>query len=381
MQCFRCGHQLEKSLFKRRIHYFCPACRTRMISIAALRNLEAVKGMVSNLWQASEIYSGEDGSVCRMCGRKLRQIKVQPDNAEKFEIDICRHCQVFWFDEGELEKLPLCNETANVPKFTPDKSIDMSKPMDLPDDMPPVRGDDESFSEFLLAAMGMPIAKEHGVLTRIPWVTTGIILLCTAMLIMEGCCGFSSFISEWGFIPDEPFRRNGLTILASAFMHASFYHFMSNIYFLWLSGKILEQELSWKKLILLFFLSLFCSKTFYLFTAAHMNIPCVGASGFISGFMGCCAVMFPSYRLSFLCRNLHWKSEPVWFELPFWFIFAVWFILQIVMVFFQAFHNVAFTSHIGGGIAGMVCGAFFRYGHLFKKTVHTPGTVDEFYRN
>ena len=376
MQCFRCGYQLEKSLFKRKIHYLCPKCRARMISIAALRNLEAECGMVAKLWRASEVYFGENDSLCRICGKKLRQIKIQPSENEKFEIDICRSCQIFWFDEGELEKLPLRDITVQVPKNAPNKSINMSEPMELPQNMPAVRGDDESFADFMLAAMGVPIIKDYGILQKVPLLTLLITLICAAALGIECYYGFDSCINSWGFIPAEPFRNCGSTILTSAFLHASFYHFISNIYFFWLTGKLLEQVFSLKKMVLLFFISLLISKTVYALTATNINIPCVGASGFIAGFMGCCAVCFPTQKLSFLCRSTNGLStKPLWFELPFWFIFSAWFILQVALTFFHGTNHVAFTSHIGGGIAGVFCGTLFRYHHLLQKYLHNKRQV------
>ena len=361
MQCFRCGNELNESLFSHRIYYVCPRCRACMASAAALRNWAAAPDMLNRLWQASEFSSGEDGSLCRICGNKLRQIRLETAVNGKFEIDVCRSCQVFWFDEGELEKLPLREEQMQTPKHAPNKAIDMSKPMELPDDMPANESSDESFADFLCGVMGVPVYQDAKALSKVPWLTLTLIMLCTAALCLEGYYGFDVCTKEWGFIPAHPFRHGGATLLTSAFLHISFIHFASNIYFLWLSGKLIEQELSLKTAAVVFLLSLAASKTFYLITAPNMNIPCVGASGFISGFMGCCAVLYPAYKLSFLIRSVKWTSTPAWIELPFWFCFAVWFIIQTAMVFVGSDGQVAFTSHIGGSVAGILCGIVLQY--------------------
>ena len=355
-----------------------------MISVSALRSLMRQGDSVNRLWRATEHSYSEDGSVCRICNKTLRQIRLQIGDAEKFEIDVCRSCQVFWFDNNELEKLPIEDEPVTVPKHSPNASIDMSKPMDLPDDMPAFQGDDESFADFLLAAMGVPVVKQSGILAKIPWLTFSLILLCTTVVVLEGIFGFDNLINKFGFIPSSPLRYCGATFISSAFLHADFFHFVFNIYFLWLSGKFIEQRLSLSKTAMLFFISLFASKLLYAFTAVQPNIPCVGASGFIAGFMGCCAVLFPTDKLSFLVVGKHriyslFNYGQLWIELPFWFCFAVWFLAQLLMAFIENETHVAFTSHLGGAAAGVIAGIFFKHPMLFERSGKKTSMTEKFY--
>ena len=368
MFCFRCGTALEKSFFQQKINWVCPKCRTRMMSVSALRTLLEAADIANRLWRASEVAFEENGSRCRTCGTRLRQVYLRvEENSPKIELDVCRKCQMFCFDPEELESLPVVPEKPQEFKHEPNRSIDLNKPMDLPADMPAFAGDGEPLSDVLLGAMGVPIDREGGIY-RQPWVTYVLLLLCAAGFVISEVCGMRYVNDHWGFIPSEAWRCGGATFLTAAFLHTGVAHFAGNIYFLWLSGKILEENLRTKEVVLLFAVSLLSSKLFYLATAAQPDIPCVGASGFVAGFMACCAVISPCRKLSFLFRNsigvryLSGDHGIFWIELPVWFCFILWFIFQLVCAFFAPETTpVAFTSHLGGSLAGAAIGAFYRF--------------------
>ena len=367
MFCFRCGTPLEEEFFHGKLNLVCPKCKTRTLSVSALRTLLETPDISNRLWRASDVAFEENGSVCPVCKSRLRQVYMRvEENAPKIELDVCRKCQMFCFDPGELEQLPVLQEKPKEFKHEPNRNIDMSKPMDLPDDMPAFAGDDERFSDMLLGAMGVPVDREGGT-SHHPWVTYALLLLCAAGLVISGMYGLFGRVSQlWGFIPSAPFRWFGATFVTSAFLHTGLVHFAGNIYFLWLSGKLLEQVLSLKKMLLLFVLSLLTSKIFYLLTAVSPDTPCVGASGFIAGFMACCAVLFPCRKLSFMFRNsigvrhFFGIDNVSWIELPFWFCFILWFGFQTACAILSPDSGTAFTSHIGGSISGAVYGIILR---------------------
>ena len=368
MFCFRCGTALEKGFFQQKINWVCPKCRTRMMSVSALRTLLEAPDIANRLWRASEIASEEIGSACRTCGTLLRQVYLRvEENSPKIELDVCRKCQMFCFDPEELESLPVIPD--KKPKHQPNRNIDLSKPMDLPADMPAFTGDDEPLSDVLLGAMGMPVDRSGGI-QRQPWVTYTLLVLCAAGLAVSGVYGMRYLNDHWGFIPSAAWRCGGATFLTSAFLHADFIHFAGNIYFLWLSGRILEEKLTVKEMTALFAVSLLSSKLFYLATAAHPDIPCVGASGFVAGFMACCALTSPDRKLSFLFRNsigvryLCGNHNIFWIDVPVWLCFILWFIFQLACAFYAPENaGTAFTSHLGGSLAGAAAGAFYRFCH------------------
>lgn len=95
-------------------------------------------------------------------------------------------------------------------------------------------------------------------------------------------------------------------------------------------------------------------------------IPCVGASGFISGVIACYAICFPKVRLSFmiLVRSLAvvFVTGRNWLAIPAWCVFAIWIILQIVMAVVDDAHmgGVAYMAHIGGFLPGIVFAIYHR---------------------
>ena len=366
MFCFRCGKPLEEEFFHGKLNLVCPECKTRTLSVSALRSLLETPDIANRLWRASDVAFEENGSICRVCKSKLRQVYLRVDEqAPKIELDVCRRCQVFCFDPNELEQLPAAPEPVKEFKHKPNTAIDLSAPMELPDDMPAFTADDERLSDVLLGAMGVPVDRGGGA-SRQPWLTYVLLLLCAAGLAVSGTYGSGQINRAWGFIPSSAFRCGGVTFITSAFLHTGIAHFAGNIYFLWLSGRILEEILPFKKMILLFVSSLFSAKVFYLLTAVDPDIPCVGASGFIAGFMACCAVLCPCRKLSFMFRNsigfryLTGNHNLCWIELPVWLCFILWFGFQVVCAFFLPDSGVAFTSHIGGSLAGAAAGFICR---------------------
>lgn len=83
------------------------------------------------------------------------------------------------------------------------------------------------------------------------------------------------------------------------------------------------------------------------------RIPCIGASGGISGVIVFYALQFPRARLGFLFR-CYWRFH--WVQMPAWFALLLWLLLQSVTVMMQlgGFSNVAATAHLGGAAAGFL---------------------------
>ena len=132
----------------------------------------------------------------------------------------------------------------------------------------------------------------------------------------------------------------------------------------------MEDELGWVKMGALIFLSGLSALLFYAFWGADKNIPCVGASGFISGIIAFYAVTFPWRRLGFCVIRRRWgllcSEENSWVAFPAWLLFVFWLIWQVVIVWITSRTSgtvgggVAWTAHIGGAIPGVIWGLLQR---------------------
>jgi membrane associated rhomboid family serine protease len=148
-----------------------------------------------------------------------------------------------------------------------------------------------------------------------------------------------------------------LPIMTSMFLHASWWHLIFNMWFLWIFGRNLEDALGHFP-YLMFYLT--CGVAAALAQTASnpgSQIPTVGASGAIAGVMGGYFILYPRARVLMLV--------PFFFIfflwLPAWAVLGYWFVLQFLSgvgtSLVAADRNsggVAFWAHVGGFLAGVL---------------------------
>lgn len=181
---------------------------------------------------------------------------------------------------------------------------------------------------------------------------------------------------EAGFVPEEWTRLH--TLLTSMFLHGGVFHLVGNLYFLWLFGRAVEDAMGPLRFAALYlatgiFGSLLHSLTVSPFFA---DLPCIGASGAISGVLGAFAVLAPRARLDcFYVWIIFIRPLVGWVKLPAVVFLGVWFLIQVLYA--ASFRNmadtvpVAFWAHVGGFLFGALIvggpgavtgtGAFYRY--------------------
>lgn len=147
-----------------------------------------------------------------------------------------------------------------------------------------------------------------------------------------------------------------LTLLTSMFMHGSLGHIAGNMWFLWIFGDNIENDLG-KLWYTLFYLvvgllaGLGHVASVAMFAAGPddpgMLTPCLGASGAISGVMGAYLVLHPLRRVTVLIFRF-------WMDVPGYVAVGLWFAMQVVLSFFDMGGGVAYMAHIGGFIAGVL---------------------------
>jgi membrane associated rhomboid family serine protease len=144
-------------------------------------------------------------------------------------------------------------------------------------------------------------------------------------------------------------------LMSAMFMHAGFAHLAGNMLFLWIYGDNVEHHLG-RGLYLLAYLGTGAAATLaYGAFAGDSLIPLVGASGAISGVLGCYFLLFPRNRIKV-------------FVFLFPFIMNVFLVpARIVLAIFLIIDNlfpallssgaggggVAYGAHIGGFVAGL----------------------------
>ncbi len=201
----------------------------------------------------------------------------------------------------------------------------------------------------------LPLNRDNPV-KNIPWVVVGLILVNTAMLVITYSSSSPAdfLFKAYGF---TPLRHQPYTLITSLFLHAGFWHLFGNMWFLWMFGNRVENTLGpWLFGPVFMACGLGGALFHYLFNSTSA-IPCVGASGAISGIVGCFFVLFPKAKFD-LAIYLGWAKVKT-FHTHTTAAVGAWIAEQALLgVLTQAISasSVAFMAHVGGFGVGLAVG-------------------------
>lgn len=153
-----------------------------------------------------------------------------------------------------------------------------------------------------------------------------------------------------------------ITLLTSMFMHGGWAHLLGNMLFLWIFGDNVEDFLGHVRYV---FYYLTCG---VLASLAHVavtvvfrqdtRIPCLGASGAISGVLGGYLLLYPQKRVTVILFRIL-TDVPAYVAIGIWFLFQL---INSLGALGGESGGVAYGAHIGGFIAGLVLVKFFAIG-------------------
>jgi membrane associated rhomboid family serine protease len=143
-----------------------------------------------------------------------------------------------------------------------------------------------------------------------------------------------------------------LTLIISMFMHAGIAHIVGNMLYLFIFGDNVEDSLGHFRFLLFY---LFCGIAAglahvlaTLLTGADPLIPCLGASGAISGVLGAYLLLFPRKRVRVLFFRFI-TQVPAILAIGMWFVFQV---VEGLGLLGGGEGGVAYGAHVGGFIMG-----------------------------
>jgi membrane associated rhomboid family serine protease len=182
-------------------------------------------------------------------------------------------------------------------------------------------------------------------------------------------------LPKWAVIHGLSFD-DYLSFLTNMFLHGGWLHIIGNMWFLYLFGSRVEDQMGHIRFLMFYFLSGIAASMIFFLADIHLTIPEFGASGAIAGVMGAYIVMFPKARILTLIFVFLF---PFFVEVSAFFYIGFWFILQLLSGTLsfasQKAGGVAWWAHVGGFIAGMVLLPFFRN----KERSHRKLYPDETY--
>lgn len=135
----------------------------------------------------------------------------------------------------------------------------------------------------------------------LPIMTILLIAVNTLLLFAKPFFGdIGALYMSFGSVPLQVFNLIGggaFSSLTSTFLHASIFHLLGNMIFLWVFGRRVEDACGpWR--FLLFYLACgLCSDLLSTVFRAGDNIPSIGASGAIFGIEGAYLLLYPGSRI------------------------------------------------------------------------------------
>jgi membrane associated rhomboid family serine protease len=143
-------------------------------------------------------------------------------------------------------------------------------------------------------------------------------------------------------------RLTGL--VTHQFVHASWFHVLGNMLFLWVFGNNIEDRLGRIRFLPFYLLCGILAALGQVLTDPSSMAPLIGASGAISGILGAYFLLFPRVKVLSLVTII-----PL--RLPAWLVLGVYIALQFLYTGDQAQKGqggVAYWAHIIGFVAGLV---------------------------
>ena len=358
LACPHCNSRLTRARTPAGVLYLCNGCRGRAVAFSVLRR-EADPGLLRQLRLAA--YGGHrpGGRACPHCAGHMAEVSIAA-KGEPVVLDVCAHCHVVWFDSQEygrtVGRLPQPVRSATPPP--PPRQAEAEADDEEYDDDSAAADWPDSNWKVIPGVLAMPVEMVNAPMHRAPavtWTLTALIVGTFVVLANRGMLG--SAIGEWGFIPEQWARHSGMTLLTSFFLHVGVLHLVGNLYFFLMFGDNVEDQLGRLGFVALLVLAHLAGAAAHSLGDPRGDIPCVGASGGISGVLAYYAVAFPRARIGiffwFLLRWLRFK--------------AIWMLL--IYVALQVYGGsqqieggggTSYLAHIGGLAVGVVAGLIFR---------------------
>jgi membrane associated rhomboid family serine protease len=279
-------------------------------------------------------------------------------------IDICPSCQTTWFDHLEFEHMPLAPQAEEAFVLPPEVrealgDIELREGRVVAN-RKSFRLDARDFGlgwdrtregtpggwRLILGLLGIPVERDLNVAHK-PWATWSLITLTFFISYL----GFSdpAIIEALALRGTDVWKWGGLTLLTYFFVHGGWFHLLSNLYYLWLFGDNVEDEVGPITTLVIVALGTAAGALLHVWLDPSGGLPLVGASGGISTLGMMYMLRYPRAKLAFFILVR-------WVRVPAYALLVVWAVLQINGAFEQmsGLTQVSALCHVGGALVGLV---------------------------
>ena len=108
LTCPTCRTSLSGTKIAAGILWTCQTCSGAVVNSAVLRKY-LKNETVNELWHTAMKQSTPSRRACPSCKRALRVFATSRDG-RRINLDLCKACQLMWFDKNELEAFPKAPE-------------------------------------------------------------------------------------------------------------------------------------------------------------------------------------------------------------------------------------------------------------------------------
>jgi membrane associated rhomboid family serine protease len=343
------------------IAFRCPECGGCAAGLPVLRKGVAADA-VRELWQRAR-EAGDPGlTPCPMCDGRMAEAVLRA-GSDPVTLDVCVRCRFVWFDREEREKLPA---RAAPPAAKEELSLEAREKIGLmrlrthqEKQRSEAGGGDlpEEGWMWVPALLGLPLVCDAEAAPARPWLTFAL-TAAMACVFAVTARDLEDVVNRYGLVPEQAFRYGGLTFLTSFFLHGGFGHLLSNGWFLVVFGRQVEGELGPLRFGLLIAAAALAGDIVHILGDPRAAVPCIGASGGITGVIAFYALRHPRARLGLLLR---FGILVRWISLSAVAALCLWLLLQAALVIGQLAGEtqVSALAHAGGFAAGL--GAFLAW--------------------
>ena len=201
---------------------------------------------------------------------------------------------------------------------------------------------------------------------RFPFVNWMLILANAAIFWFElriGEAALQNFIFNWGLVPVQFLSAPTdawLTIFTSMFLHGGWFHFLSNMWVLYIFGDNIEDRVGAVPYLFFYLLSGAAAALLQIYITQGSSVPMIGASGAIAGVLGAYLISYPGARSASLVPILFIFTIV---DVPAVLFLIFWFVSQLYSGLFAiqggSASGIAWWAHIGGFIFGLIMVSFF----------------------
>ncbi len=292
-----------------------------------------------------------DGALEAVCPGCAAGMQRRPLGYESNIVLTCVECGGLWMQPGQIEQVALFLKRTKSVDELPDEMLQRYAKALLDEEeqregfrrLKETGTSEPSFLAPFFQFMPVSAADELG---RCPVATYGLILLNVVLFIFA-----RSYFGVMAMVPAEVTKGERLyTLVTHQFAHAGIFHLFINMVFLRAFGDRPEDRFTWSGFLGLYVALGVVAGLAQAFMDPNSTIPCVGASGSISGLMGLYCVVFPAcmLRVTVLLRTV---------RVPAIVYLVLWFAIQAVL---GSRPGIAVAAHLGGFLAGAWAGGIIR---------------------